>query len=538
MNLFQRLLIAPAAALLLMLMLGGIAYQSLKSQQQSLDDLANQRIGSIAAVADMRANVLRTHAGVYRIFTWTGTQNDDYLEKEAKILLATFDTHLPNFSQWASNNKLSEEEKKIAKEITAITIAYRKTAADALDMASVDMNSGITMMQTADEKFKLLSSAIDQLIDHEKKLSGDAQNEADSAYKRTVSVIVGSLILAIAATGIISFLMARAIAAQVRAATRLAGSVAQGNLSNVIPPAGKDEIGALLIALDQMQSGLRSVVSELGSNATHLDSASGTMRDSSQSISQAVRRQSDSIAGTAAAIEEMHASIGQVSDNAESARLVAQRTAEIAQTGKQLVANASAEIHKIAGTVKVTAAAMHDLQSSSLAISNIANVIRDIADQTNLLALNAAIEAARAGEAGRGFAVVADEVRKLAEKTAVATSEIKSMIEQIQKESNQATSQMEAASGQVASGVELIGNLQAPLDELHDCSRQALGALVELADAVREQQEGSLQITRNVETIAHESEATSHNAENGLTIAKDLATTAETLQSLVGRFRT
>src|SRR5690349_19777320 len=128
MNLFQRLLIAPAVALLLMLMLGGIAYLSLRTQQLSLDDLAKRRIGSVTVVADLRASVLRAHAGVYRIFTWTGTKGEAYLEQEGKALLGEFDAAAARFAQWAAAGSLRDDEQAAAKDVTGIITAYRKTA--------------------------------------------------------------------------------------------------------------------------------------------------------------------------------------------------------------------------------------------------------------------------------------------------------------------------------------------------------------------------------------------------------------------------
>ena len=538
MKLLYRLLLAPLVAVILMVLLSLIAFQAQRTQKAALDDLTENALVGINAITRMRANILRTHAGVYRVFTWTGSLGESYAEKESKALMSAFDAELPKFTQWMVSPVLDEEDRKAAKELESIAKVYRKTIADAIDMASMDMNTGIAMMQTADEQFRKLSTIVDKMVEKEQKEAEAAQKSATETYQRSISLTIISLLIAAVSAALISLLIARKISGQISEAARVAGRVAQGDLTGQLPNAGEDEIGQLLQALGRMQNDLRGVVSEISQHATHLGQSANTMRDSSGSIDDAVRQQSESITSTAAAIEEMTASIGQVSENAESARSIAQRTAEIALNGKQLVSGASSEINKIAQTVQTTATAMHDLQSSSQEISNIANVIRDIADQTNLLALNAAIEAARAGEAGRGFAVVADEVRKLAEKTAVATNEIKTMIERIQSQSDQAAAQMRAASGQVDSGVELIGNLRTPLDELNNCSNQALSALVELADAVREQQSTSLSITRNVETIAQSSETTASNAADGSQIAREVAQTASTLSTVVARFRT
>jgi methyl-accepting chemotaxis protein len=289
--------------------------------------------------------------------------------------------------------------------------------------------------------------------------------------------------------------------------------------------------------MQRMQGGLREIVSAIVGNAVSLRSAAGQVNDTSSTISQSVGEQGGAIESTAAAVQELSVSISLVSQNAESARAIAQRTVEIASHGKQLVVTAANEINQIANSVRDTSSAMENLRNSSVAISDIANVIRDIADQTNLLALNAAIEAARAGEQGRGFAVVADEVRKLAEKTTSATNEIKVMIETIQRQSNDASNQMGSATKQVSSGVDLIHSLQAPLQELFDGAKGALVSLTELSSAAKEQSHTSTQIAQNIETIAQMSGRNTEAAGKSYETAQKVDQMASGLQQLIGRFR-
>jgi methyl-accepting chemotaxis protein len=296
-------------------------------------------------------------------------------------------------------------------------------------------------------------------------------------------------------------------------------------------------VGQLLEALARMQQSLSEVIGEIAANALRVKESARDMSSTADQISISVQTQSDAVSGTAAAVEEMTVSMAQVSDNADSARGVAEQTAQTAADGKQLVVGAATEINKIAESVTCTARTIQNLQESSQKISNIANVIKEIADQTNLLALNAAIEAARAGEQGRGFAVVADEVRKLAERTGKSTSEIKEMIDSIQSQTGAAVTQMTLASEQVDTGVTMIRNLQEPLERLTVCSATAVTSLVELASAAHEQSGAATMISQNIERIAQMGEENSISAARSHGKAKDLDVMADGLQAVVNRFR-
>jgi methyl-accepting chemotaxis protein len=240
---------------------------------------------------------------------------------------------------------------------------------------------------------------------------------------------------------------------------------------------------------------------------------------------------------TASSVEQMTRSIDQVSNNAAAAKEIADQATRLSAQGQSLIAEATEEMSLIAKTVLESSQNIQSLKQLSEGISGIVNVIRDIADQTNLLALNAAIEAARAGEQGRGFAVVADEVRKLAERTGVATNEIKSMIETIQGETQSAVTSMETGSQQVERGVDKVSQLVGPLQQLHSGASTTLDSLVELANATRAQSTASGEISQNVERIAEM--ATRNNAimDETTRAAKHLEDLAASLIGTVDQFR-
>jgi methyl-accepting chemotaxis protein len=399
------------------------------------------------------------------------------------------------------------------------------------------MNTALASMQNADDNFKKLNQLTGELVNVENTLSKSAFEKADAAGRRAILTAVATLFLAVVASVGISLFMARGISSRVVRATASTRRFAEGDLTVDVERGGKDEVGQMLEALHRMQQNLREVIGDIAGNAGRVQESANEVSLTADQISQSAQAQSEAVSSTAASVEQMTVSISQVSDNANSARGVAEQTARIATEGKKRLDDAAFEINKIAESVNTTGRTILELQTSSQQISQIANVIKEIADQTNLLALNAAIEAARAGEQGRGFAVVADEVRKLAERTGRSTSEIKQMIGSIQSQTDSAVAQMENASQQVVTGVAMIRDLQAPLDELDRCSAMAVSSLVDLSNAAHEQSDASTQIAQNIERIAQVGELNSSAAANSREKAQDLNRMAVSLQALVGRFR-
>jgi aerotaxis receptor len=256
------------------------------------------------------------------------------------------------------------------------------------------------------------------------------------------------------------------------ASREAAESIAAGDLTKPLPPASKDELGDLNAALSVMRNNLHELIASLREGITSLNQSSGNVSASAHKSSKVSEMQSEAASGMASAMEELSVSIDQVSEHASNAHRVSQISSEKAVEGGQVIHSAATEMENIASSVNQVAAKINGLEEYSKQISGIANTIKEIADQTNLLALNAAIEAARAGEQGRGFAVVADEVRKLAERTANSTKEISGMIGKIQVGTQEAVKEMEVSVTRVNDGVELArkaGDSVMRIDLLYGC---------------------------------------------------------------------
>jgi len=314
--------------------------------------------------------------------------------------------------------------------------------------------------------------------------------------------------------------------------------LADGDLTAEFSTDGVDEMHAAGRDFNDMAASFRKLLGRIQSDVMQLRSAAEQLAASSQQISGSTSTQSDSASSMAAAVEQMTVGVDHISRNAQDAQSYSHTSDEVAAEGGRIVDGVVRDIQEIAETVNQSAAAVEALGQQSDQISAIVGTIKDIADQTNLLALNAAIEAARAGEAGRGFAVVADEVRKLAERTAKSTQEIAGMIAAIQSGTATAVSSMKRGVDRVASGVEqaqLAGN---NIVQVQAQSRQVVEAVSEITVALREQAAASTEIAQNVERIAQMAEENNVAAASNATTANSLRELAETLSSEVARFRT
>ena len=381
------------------------------------------------------------------------------------------------------------------------------------------------------------SDGIDALI----QLQIDsAQKEHERVEKLTrilriaaiASIAIG-LLLSIA----LGLIITRSVNTGVRELARTAKQLADGDLTARVNWDSTDELGDVGRAFNQMAQEFSSLISQVRQSADQVTNAAALQASTAEKVSAISGNQTKQAGIAASSIENLNTAVKAIVEKTKDVLSSANNASSMAGQGQQVVNKAVLGIQQIATTVSESAQLMSALGQRSDQIGQIVKVIKDIAEQTNLLALNAAIEAARAGEQGRGFAVVADEVRKLAERTATATSEISAMITAIQTETGHAVSTMEKGSSQVNEGVDLANQAGQSLQNINSSVKLVVDMIKQISEATRSQSETTNEITKRVERIADMATENTASVDETTQASHDLQKLSLHLQQLVSHFK-
>jgi methyl-accepting chemotaxis protein len=314
-------------------------------------------------------------------------------------------------------------------------------------------------------------------------------------------------------------------------------ALSQGDLTHKVSITGKDEFAWMCWEYSQGRKGFMSLVKEILGSAGQLAAAAEELSAITEQSNNGVMRQQSEIGQVATAMNEMSATVSEVSKNAGSAAQAAQEADDRAKDGWSVVNTTVQTINNLASEVERTSDVIENLKGDSISIGTVLDVIRDIAEQTNLLALNAAIEAARAGEQGRGFAVVADEVRTLASRTQQSTREINDMIERLQNGANQAVSVMEMGRAKAEESVEQAAKAGEALQSITGVVDNIKSMNMQIASAAEEQSSTAEEINRNIVNISEVAQETAGGSQQTASASDELARLASDLQSQVGKFK-
>ena len=392
-----------------------------------------------------------------------------------------------------------------------------------IGMSKASVNAGI---QLSNER---ISAAVD-------KVEATGAHSLERFY---IIIIVDMLAIAAILSAVLMYLFRSQVIRPMRETTKLIDSLADGHgdLTVQLPVHSQDEIGKLRMAVNTFVDSLRNMIQTIATEVRQLGTESGELTRFSSELSSNSEQQRSQTTQVATAMNEMTATVQEVARNVSEAANAAEKGQSEAQTGQQVVTATVSSIRKLSDEVDTAANVIARLEESSEKIGSVLDVINGIAEQTNLLALNAAIEAARAGEQGRGFAVVADEVRTLASRTHESTLEIREMIETVQTGTNDAVKVMgrgkEAAKDSVSQVEQAGASLQAILDMVSTITSMTS----QIASAAEEQSLTAEEINRNVESILEIREQTASGAEQTARSSSELSELAHRLEGMVGQFR-
>jgi methyl-accepting chemotaxis protein len=315
------------------------------------------------------------------------------------------------------------------------------------------------------------------------------------------------------------------------------GRLANGDFTVPIKAESLDEMGEIGRSAERIRTELGRIIQEVKDSSQALSQAAEELTNTSQQVADSSATQNEAAASAAASVEEMSASIVSVAEGAEEVKKLADSSLSSTQEGNEKVSELIGEIDLVETAMNDIASSVREFVRDAAVITNMTQQVKDIADQTNLLALNAAIEAARAGEQGRGFAVVADEVRKLAEKSAQAASEIDSVTQTLNQKSGSVETAINAGHSSLSSSLEFVETVAMTLAEANAAVQQASAGMSNITSAVKEQSSASTQISTNIEQIAHMAEENSMSVERTSESAEHLHQLASRLQEATSRLR-
>ena len=362
-------------------------------------------------------------------------------------------------------------------------------------------------------------------------------SESVAMYKNSRLLMFILTAVAIIFSAFIVIILTRGIVRPLNHAVYIADALASGNLNKRVEANSKDEIGRLLSSMQQVVRKLRVVIANVKIATDSVASGSHLLSDSSDDLNKGSQELALQTEQVVTAMTEVSQTIMDVAKNASYAAEAAMRASDTATKGKKIVDTTADDMSQIATMTGEAAQTIEELGKSSAQIGEIVTVINGIADQTNLLALNAAIEAARAGEQGRGFAVVADEVRKLAERTSQATKDIALRISAIQKASKESVDAIKRASSQVESGVVLAREASSSMDSIVEASSGAGDIVQRIAAATEQQSTATEEVTQTMENISDITKKTATSSHDIKLSSDDLAKLTVELRELIAFFK-
>ncbi|MGD0660121.1 MAG: methyl-accepting chemotaxis protein [Syntrophorhabdales bacterium] len=534
-----RMQMGFGVTLLFVLFMAGLGLWAVNSMKGQTIHMLNTDAYVAQRSAQVRAHVLGLRRFEKDTFLNLASKENrsEYMTKW-KEEHETLSARLDDLVKAATSQEDRDALKEMASSLSAYDAGFQKVCA-AIETGDIrepyQANDAIGQYKDAIHRMEALAK---DLADAGNKRMGAMEGSVRSQSASVTLLMTILAVMAVAAGIGVAAFITKGIVTPIREAVRISSAVASGDLTQRIDISGRDETGELLAGMKQMSGKLSEMIGEISGTSQSLGSASHQLSAASEEISRTLSEQANRTSQIASSTEEMSQTTDDIAKNASGIARSAKETAETARHGGEIVGSTISEVNAIAEIVHQSQTMVNSLGERSNQIGDIITVISDIADQTNLLALNAAIEAARAGEQGRGFAVVADEVRKLAERTAQATSQIDAMIHSVRDEVGKTVTSIGAAEKKVQDGVkfanqagEALGQIVTAVDHLDVMVQQ-------IASATEEMSATSEEIGKEIEGIAGASNETSASSTQTAQSSVELATLAANLAQIVGQFRT
>jgi methyl-accepting chemotaxis protein len=533
-NIAPRAFLGFAFIALLVVILGVFAVNRMTQIRQASLDMGTNQLPSVKFLGNMTENVLRLRILSFRILI----NREPTALDEAKTRVAVLVDKVKQAQSAYAAMPAGTEEAALYKTFAATLDSYLSAQVEMMSLSQ--QNKVEEMRSLINTRIKdgtdLMGEQLNKLIAINSADADQAGRNAESSYQMAVTGIIIVAVVAALMTVLLAWLLTRSIVTPLRKAVDMAETIAGGNLTKTIEDDGKDEPARLLGALSAMQANLRQTIHHIAGSATQLASAAEELSAVTEEASRGLQQQNDEIDQAATAVNEMTAAVEEVARNAVSTSEASGQSNQAAREGRDRVVETVGAIQTMTQDVQSTAVLIEGLASQGRDIGKVLDVIRAIAEQTNLLALNAAIEAARAGEAGRGFAVVADEVRALAHRTAQSTQEIEKMVAGIQSGTGEAVHSMQQSNQRTHATLEMARAAGVALEQITQSISLINERNLVIASASEEQAQVSREVDRNLVNIRDLASQSAAGANQTSAASHELSRLAVDLNGMVARF--
>ncbi|NBB10522.1 methyl-accepting chemotaxis protein [Pseudomonas sp. SLFW] len=535
MNIAPRAFFSFALIGALMLFLGIFSLTQMSKIRSEGNEIAKNTVPSIRSLDKMIDTSVRLRVLSFRLL----------VNRDPAVQQKTLDAMTSRFQQMGIAQAVYEklpttaDEKTNYAEFKQLLTQYRQLEDRMRALSQDGKTEELARLLNVDlqENSDKMNAVLSKLVEINSKESDAANASAGEQYNMAFNMVVGLLILATVLTLLFAWLLTNSITRPIGAALKAAEEIAEGDLTSTIVADGSDEAGRLLTAMLKMQSKLRDTLQRISGSATQLASAAEELNAVTDESARGLSQQNNEIEQAATAVNEMTSAVEEVARNAVSTSEASKNATSSASDGRDLVQETVSAIERMSADVQSTATLIGNLADESRDIGKVLDVIRGLADQTNLLALNAAIEAARAGEAGRGFAVVADEVRALAHRTQQSTSEIERMIGSIQGGTEKAVNSMRSSTERAESTLSIAKGAGVALDTINTAVVEINERNLVIASAAEEQAQVAREVDRNLVNIRDLSAQSTTGASQTSAASNELSRLAVDLNGMVARFR-